>query len=157
MSDIPDWLVELASQRDADEDEGEEVTPPSPEVAETDADEVTTEWDFLRTPPAVAEEAAPSSRWDGDAGGTGKALSTPAAARHVAALDEGEVIESLRGEVDAEALALAPVAVAVRTSSPPLIPGLLPWQQAVLAILLLLDIAVIGLLFLVMLGKMSIG
>ena len=34
--------------------------------------------------------------------------------------------------------------------------GLVPWQQAVLSVLLFLDIAVIGLLFLAMLGRISI-
>lgn len=34
--------------------------------------------------------------------------------------------------------------------------GMLPWQQAVLSVLLFLDIAVIGILFLAMLGRISI-
>ncbi|TFG65711.1 MAG: hypothetical protein E4H27_10610 [Anaerolineales bacterium] len=34
--------------------------------------------------------------------------------------------------------------------------GMLPWQQAVLSVMLFLDIAVIGLLFLAMLGRIAI-
>lgn len=38
-----------------------------------------------------------------------------------------------------------------------LLGGLLPWQRFVLALLLFLDVAVVGFLFLVMLGCMEIG
>ncbi len=70
---------------------------------------------------------------------------------------EGEIVEVLRSQVKSDE-AVPQEDVAMRAVGAGRgIAGLLPWQQAVLAILLLLDIAVIGLLFLVMLGKMSIG
>ncbi len=71
--------------------------------------------------------------------------------------DEGEVIDVLRSQVEADAVAADALGAAPTSASDRRIAGLLPWQQAVLAILVLLDIAVIGFLFLVILGKIVIG
>jgi hypothetical protein len=42
-------------------------------------------------------------------------------------------------------------------AAPSPLSGLLPWQRFVLALLLFLDVAVVGFLFLVMLGCMAIS
>lgn len=145
MSDIPDWLVELAAQRDDDDEE----TPPVSEAVETSADEIEEEWDFLRASPADVE-VSDTDDWKPFA--AAGVASSPAEEEN-----EGEVIEVLRSQVEAGDVAPEAPDIAPRRAVGFQIAGLLPWQQAVLAILLLLDIAVIGFLFLVMLGKMSIG
>lgn len=145
MSDIPDWLVELAAQRDDDE----EAPTSDSETTEISADDVEEEWDFLRASPASAGETT-TDDWDAfPAAGAATLVSEEAA--------EGEVIDVLRSQVEADdRIPETPVVTPRRAAGRP-IAGLVPWQQAVLAILLLLDVAVIGFLFLVMLGKMSIG
>ena len=140
MSDIPDWLVELAAQRDEGDDENTEAE----ELEEP-------EWDFLRSEP---EPQAPSAEIP-------VAPEVPTPADEVVDvpvtvdMDEGELIDVLRSQVEVDSEMTEAVEASPRRRLR--IPGLLPWQQFVLALLLLLDIVVIGLLFLVMLGRMSIG
>ena len=137
MSDIPDWLVELAAQRDDNEEE-DEVTLDAVEAEVIQDDQE--EWDFLRSaPPAVEETSTVAPAYAGDE------------------VDDGEVIDALRSQAEADAVAADALDAAPKSTSGRRIGGLLPWQQAVLAILLLLDIAVIGFLFLVILGKIVIG
>jgi hypothetical protein len=142
MSDIPDWLVELAAQRE--EDDGEDEGMP--------------EWDFLR-----ADVDAPSESVEEveelASGATGSEL--PAESVAVAPvpaedLDEDTLIHSLRSQVEEEEVEAARVVPSPERRSFR-IPGLAPWQQLVLAVLLLLDVLVIGLLFLVMFGRLSFG
>ncbi len=166
MSDIPDWLVELAAQRDDAED-----TATTSEDASADADEVAvgdvqSEWDFLRPSPAVTAAEASATKgsvespvveesddWDAFVRGASPA---PAEATAEEA-GKGEIIEVLRSQVESTEATLQRDAAMPAVSAGRGIAGLLLWQQAVLAILLLLDVAVIGFLFLVMLGKISIG
>lgn len=136
MSDIPDWLVELAAQQNQEDEEEEEP-----------------EWDFLRAepepeelPPTIEEAPVPG----------GRAATTDVPPPMVPAeVDEGDLMDSLRSQVEAvdddEMFedAQPTRSIALR------IPGLLPWQQFVLAVLLFLDIGVIGFIFLVMLGRIS--
>ncbi len=137
MGDIPDWLVELAAQRD----EGNEAEE--------------TEWDILRADD-TEEPAAGSAEADVAVEVSPEAVEE-STATDTANLDEGALIDVLRSQVEADETAadVVPTSSGKRTGFH--IPGLLPWQQLVLAALLLLDIIVIGLLFLVMLGRMSIG
>ncbi len=173
MSDIPDWLVELAAQRDDEADTAAASEDAPVGADEAAAGDVQSEWDFLRPSPVVtpaeasaaeglqtegpADEglaAEESDDWDAFVRG----IAAPAPAEAVAEeASEGEIVEVLRSQVKSDE-AVPQEDVAMRAVGAGRgIAGLLPWQQAVLAILLLLDIAVIGLLFLVMLGKMSIG
>ncbi len=137
MSDIPDWLVELAAQQDDDEEEEELET---------------SEWDFMRGDPqsaaAIPEpveelpEAQPSPdtdprKDDGEAD------------------QEEDVMATLRTQVEMDEAAAALDSRDVRDRPPRRIFGLQPWQQLVLSILLLLDVVVIGLLLLAMLGRIS--
>ncbi|MCU0521185.1 MAG: hypothetical protein MUF84_10895 [Anaerolineae bacterium] len=147
MSDIPDWLVELAAQRDDNEEE--DAAPLEAEELETIPDDVQEEWDFLRAAPSAAEETSTASL------DSAPAVSLPLAPGEEA--DEGEVIDVLRGQAEAAAVAAEALEAAPKSASGRRIAGLLPWQQAVLAILLLLDIVVIGFLFLVILGRIAIG
>jgi hypothetical protein len=69
--------------------------------------------------------------------------------------EDDDLMASLRSQVDLEEAAEA--SSEERSFSLNLsIPGLLPWQQLVLSVLLFLDILVVGLLFLVMLGRVGI-
>ncbi len=138
MGDIPDWLVELAAQRDEEDDEADE-----------------TEWDILRADD-TEEPAAGSAEADVPVEASPEVVERDAA-MDTANLDEGALIDVLRSQVETEEEAADVVSATSRKGIGLLIPGLLPWQQLVLAALLLLDIIVIGLLFLVMLGRMTIG
>ncbi len=141
MSDIPDWLRELATESDQEgalggdssvQDEGSE-----PAVNERSAESVD-------SPPIV--EITPAAEIPDEA------LSQPTDQ------DELDLMEQLRSQVDVEEEEVA------ESSSPGLsfsiddllIGGLEPIQQFVLAVLLFLDVLVIGLLFLVMLGRLAI-
>ncbi len=140
MSDIPDWLIELAAQRDEDEEDEEP------------------EWDFLRSEPdSEDEQEAPGTRPFAES----TEAEAPVSIEELDSSDEGEqdedVMEALRSQVEAEEEAdvLEPSdasgdAMSLR------IAGLKPWQQLVLAILILMDVVVIGMLLLVMLGRVSI-
>ena len=137
MSDIPDWLVELASPGSDDDQEAEErdddvfdfasseplIYTPEPEPAEA----------MFEVSPAPVEPAAQPPETD------------------------AELMDALRSQVEADELADAMDPAKPKRSISLRLPGLLPWQQFVLALLLLLDVIVIGLLFLVMLGRVSIG
>jgi hypothetical protein len=137
MSDIPDWLVELASPESDDDQEAEErdddvfdfasseplIYTPEPEPAEA----------MFEVSPAPVEPEAQSPETD------------------------AELMDALRSQVEADELADAVDLAKPKRSISLRLPGLLPWQQFVLALLLLLDVIVIGLLFLVMLGRVSIG
>ncbi|MGC9469723.1 MAG: hypothetical protein ACP5HS_14095 [Anaerolineae bacterium] len=135
MSDIPDWLVELAAQQSQDDSE----------------EEAESEWDFLRDEPEPELEPELEPLATERLQDQGPPEPTPD-------MEEGELVETLRSQVDAEdeEPEVQEEAVASGPAFSLRIPGLLPWQQFVLAVLLFLDIAVIGLLFLVMLGRMSI-
>ena len=136
MSDIPDWLVELAAQGGDDDQEAEEsdddvfdfapseplIYTPEPEPAEAM---------FEVTPEPVEPAQAPET--------------------------DAELMDALRSQVEADELEDAIEAAKPKRRISLRLPGLLPWQQFVLALLLLLDVIVIGLLFLVMLGRVSIG
>jgi len=137
MSDIPDWLVELASQGSDDDQEAEQpdddaldsasseplIYTPDPEPAKA----------MFEVIPASAEPEAPVPETDAD------------------------LMDALRSQVEADELEDAVEAAKPKRGISLRLPGLLPWQQFVLALLLLLDVIVIGLLFLVMLGRVSIG
>lgn len=127
MSDIPDWLVGLAAQRDDDEEDEipaqEQELEPEPSA-----------WESREIERAEAPVFAP------DVDDEAEAL---------------DMMSALRSQVESEAEEQA-AAVPDRRTSGFRIPGLVPWQQFVLSVLLFMDIAVIGLLFLVMLGRIAI-
>ncbi len=140
MSDIPDWLRELATESDQDESleggvSGEEGADET--VAPDDSTAYVTGSSVAEvTPSEASEEIQPQS--------TDR--------------DDLDLMEQLRSQVDSEEEERS------ESSSPALsfslddvlIEGLDPVQQFVLAVLLFLDVLVIGLLFLVMLGRISI-
>ena len=134
MSDVPDWLVELAAQGSDDDQEG----------AESDDDV----FDFASSEPLVyTPEVEPAeSTFE----------VTPAPVVQAPETD-ADLMDALRSQVEADELEDAIEATKPKRSISLRLPGLLPWQQFVLALLLLLDVIVIGLLFLVMLGRVSIG
>ena len=135
MSDIPDWLVELAAQGGQDEEDSEATTGAEDTIEAEAADSFmfATEPERLVEP----EEVTPSAEES----------------------EEGapeDLMESLRSQMEAEA-ALEDIEEEEDRSSINLrIPGLLAWQQLVLTVLLFLDVVVIGLLFLVMTGRVAI-
>ncbi|MGC9346936.1 MAG: hypothetical protein ACP5JG_02255 [Anaerolineae bacterium] len=125
MSDIPDWLVELAAQRDADEEDEEDEF--LTDVQASPADE------YEEPEPTTFSEATPT---------TGEP-------------EDDDLMAALRSQVDFEEVEEEPAEK--RSFSINLaIPGLQPWQQLVLSVLLFLDILVVGLLFLVILGRVGI-
>ena len=141
MSDIPDWLRELAAESDqedmlGDESAVEEDTDPSP----SDAD------------------SAPAAHGPSSSRDVMRDESSEASQPQSEEPDELDLMDQLRSQVDAEE------EDAAEPSSPApsfslddvLIGGLEPVQQFVLAVLLFLDVLVIGLLFLVMLGRIAI-
>ncbi len=134
MSDIPDWLVELAAQGGQDE---EEETVNGSELPQDDFSE---SFDFVSENELVVapEDAAPLTE------------------EEQAEEPEADLMAALRSQVEADVAQADAVAEKPGRSFGLRLPGLLPWQQLVLAILLLLDVVVIGLLFLVMLGRVSI-
>lgn len=140
MSDIPDWLRELAAESDQEDALGGERPTGDEGDEPADVDRSTEPADG---PPVVEV--------------------TPASAPHDEVRpqpndqDDLDLMEQLRSQVDVEE--------EESESSPPrpslslddiLIGGLEPVQQFVLAVLLFLDVLVIGLLFLVMLGRIGI-
>jgi hypothetical protein len=68
----------------------------------------------------------------------------------VAAFEGEDLMDDLRSQVVAEEPVPEP---SVRRARSRYILGLLPWQILFLAVLMLLDVVVIGMLFLVMLGR----
>jgi hypothetical protein len=137
MSDIPDWLRELA-----DESDQEDMLDDESSVLE-DSDTSTADADSA----SVAQDPSP-----------GDVMSAEFSQPQSEEPDELDLMDQLRSQVDAEE------EDAVEPSSPAtsfslddvLIGGLEPIQQFVLAVLLFLDVLVIGLLFLVMLGRIAI-
>jgi len=156
MSDIPDWLVELAAQSSGPEgDDGEPAGPPpsdetsaSSEVSDVmDALDVSEDdlFEFASEPLIFTEVDEPAQDF---------AEVTPTA---IEPETEAELMDALRSQVEADDLGEIAEPDAPRRALNIGIPGLLPWQQLVLAVLLFLDVVVIGLLFLVMLGRISLG
>ncbi|MBN1249753.1 MAG: hypothetical protein JXC32_18970 [Anaerolineae bacterium] len=133
MSDIPDWLVELAAQGGPDEEE--EGAESAPEPVESESSDAFT---FAPEPQTVVEPLAVAPETDEDESAQ-------------------DLMETLRNQVEAEeAEEEAATAEKPSRSFSLRLPGLLPWQQLVLTVLFLLDVIVIGLLILVMLGRVSI-
>lgn len=148
MSDIPDWLIELAAQRDEDDEEDEEP-----------------EWDFLRSEPEGEDEQATMGATRPVAESTEAAA--PTAVEEEEEFDEEfgsfeesqqdeDVMEALRSQVEVDEAETLEPAEAVDPLLNLTIRGLQPWQQLVLAVLVLLDVVVIGMMLLVMLGRVSI-
>jgi hypothetical protein len=134
MSEIPDWLVELAAQQ------GEE----------SDAD-AESEWDFLRAEPAVDTSASSAAE---------ATFREPALLAEVPVLaadaSSGDLVADLRSQVEDEEPEEEWASRPAKSMLDFRLAGLLPWQQLVLAVLLFFDISIIGLLFLVMLGRIAI-
>ena len=133
MSEIPDWLVELAAQQ-GDND---------------DAEDGESEWDFLQVEPAEDSHQEPSF---------GQSLfSEPPTASPVPASADVEEDDDLMADLRSQVESVEPEELpARRPSKSPLdyrVAGLRPWQQLVLSVLLFLDVGIIGLLFLVMMGR----
>lgn len=134
MSDIPDWLVELAAQGSDDDQEAEDRDDDVLDFASSESPVHTPETEVAETMLEVASAPVePPPETDADP------------------------MDVLRSQVEADELEDALEPVKPRRRIGLRLPGLLPWQQFVLALLLLLDVIVIGLLFLVMLGRVSIG
>jgi hypothetical protein len=143
MSEIPDWLVELASQQGEDDDAEEE-----------------SEWDFLRAEPAVDSHAA--------APVVQSPLSEPAARQQAPTIpqwqapavaddaEDDDLMAALRTQAERVEAVQAPESRRTKSALDFRVAGLQPWQQLVLAILVFLDAGIIGLLFLVMLGRVAI-
>ena len=126
MGEIPDWLIELAEN--ADKDDSEQTGENITEMLSEGQTEV------LPEPPPVY---TPESGF----------LEEP-----VTLMDE------LRSQVDAipeEEDHREREPDAAKPRKPISFAGMVPWQLAVLSIMLFLDIAIIGLLFLTMLGRIS--
>ncbi len=131
MSDVPDWLVELAAQGNDDDGEDEERDDDVFDFASSES--------LVYTPEPEPTEATPGV--------------TPAPVPET----DADLMDALRSQVEVDELEDAAKAAKPKRGISLRLPGLLPWQQFVLALLLLLDVIVIGLLFLVMLGRVSIG
>ncbi|MCJ7549831.1 MAG: hypothetical protein MUQ30_09140 [Anaerolineae bacterium] len=137
MSDVPDWLVELAAQGNDDDREDDERD-----------DDV---FDFASSEPLnFSPEPEPGETMFE---ATQAAVETEAQAPET----DADPMDALRSQVEAEDLEDGIGVAKPKRGLSLRLPGLLPWQQFVLALLLLLDVIVIGLLFLVMLGRVSIG
>jgi len=135
MSDIPDWLVELAAQQDeggGEEQEGAE----SPELEDT-----------------FSQGTGPQTEVDASAETTLTLLEEESPSPP----EEKDLVQELRSQVVVDdTLAVSEEAVVLSDHRGGVFIGLQPWQQFVLALLLFLDVAVIGLLVLVMLGRVAI-
>ena len=145
MSDIPDWLRELASESDEEDSLEGDAQP------ESDADELT-----------VVEDTAPEVEVSPEEGETEAEISVSESADEIQPTprepDDLGLMEQLRSQVDSgqEEESESPSPGPSFSLDDVLIGGLEPVQQFVLAVLLFLDILVIGLLFLVILGRISI-
>lgn len=134
MSEIPDWLMQqLAPDEEEPDDLG--IAPPLEEAPEpAPLDDVyglmgLTEPDDSPNP--VAEMADPMAALRTEIDSTEEAASS------------ASLFESM-------------TTPAARTTTSNLSLGILPWQRLFLSVLLFLDVGIIGLLFLVMLGSISI-
>lgn len=131
MGEIPNWLIELAE--DAENDDNE------------DADDVTNDIEYPDQTEDAQETEELTEQYAGSQASSGF-LEEP-----VALMDE------LRSQVDPQRDEMVPVKTGTEESVKPVsFLGMLPWQIAILSVFLFLDIAVIGLLFLAMLGRISI-
>jgi hypothetical protein len=134
MSDIPDWLMELAAQQEDDDEDSGPAQAPEPAEPSWESREIGS----AGTRPRPEERAAVS---ESDASGDDDAsLDMMSALRNQVEIDQEEEAASEQRARDSRFR----------------IPGLVPWQQFVLSVLLFMDIAVIGMLFLVMLGRVVI-
>jgi hypothetical protein len=138
MSEIPDWLRELATESDQEEFpegglSGDAEDTPVPDDSNASAESPSA---VEVTPSSASEETrTQSSDSEGDL----------------------DLMEQLRNQVDSEEEESEPSSPALSFSlDNVIIEGLEPVQQFVLAVLLFLDVLVIGLLFLVMLGRIAI-
>lgn len=142
MSEIPDWLVKLASQQGEDDDTEEE-----------------SEWDFLRAEPAVDIHAAvPVVQSSLSEPAVGQPAHGPQWLEPIVAddADDDDLMAALRTQAERVEAVEAPESRRTKSALDFRIAGLQPWQHLVLSILVFLDAGIIGLLFLVMLGRMVI-
>jgi len=142
MSEIPDWLMQLTPNDDEDIDN--ETPDPAPAQPE---DELP---DWLMQVTAAEED----KKADHDA-----LNFTPPPEPEAAPITEAvDPMEALRTQMapSAEASFMEMAEPTARTAAPDLTLGLLSWQRFFLSVLLFLDVAIIGLLFLVMLGSIAI-
>lgn len=136
MSDIPDWLVELAAQQGegGEEEQGQE------------GQEDTAFEDALSAEAETQTDVLPDV-----------AALTPLEDEGSSPPEETDLVQELRSQVAVEGpLAASEEVGAFSDRHRGVLVGLQPWQQFVLALLLFLDVAVIGLLILVMLGRVVI-
>jgi hypothetical protein len=145
MSDIPDWLVELAAQGDLDEDEASDSASES-QASESSAssfqDSGSEAEDFDDTDifsQSTGDEAVTADDAEEDEDTTQDLMVVLRDQVAAGAAEEGVKVEDGASR-----------SFSLRTL------GLLPWQQLVLTVLLFLDVVVIGLLILVMLGRVAI-
>lgn len=143
MSDIPDWLVELAAQGDLDDDE---------------ASESASELQASESSAVSLQDSGSEAQVFGDTDIFSQSTEdVDVAADEVEDDATQDLMVTLRNQVAAGA---AEEGVKVEDASARSfslrIPGLLPWQQLVLTVLLFLDVVVIGLLILVMAGRVAI-
>jgi hypothetical protein len=136
MSEIPDWLVELAAHQGEEDDDDE------------------SEWDFLQAEPAEDSYSASNSAQS--------SFSEPAmpfqalSAAEAAAQEDDDLMADLRSQVEIVEPEEAPAAKSTKSALDYRVAGLRPWQQLVLSVLVFLDVGIIGLLFLVMLERIVI-
>jgi hypothetical protein len=140
MSDIPEWLRELADESEYEEplegDLSADDGGAEPVVGGDSVDAVARASEPEVTPFEPQEEIRPQTSDQ----------------------DDLALMEELRSQVDAEEdEEIEPASPSLSFSlDDVLIEGLEPVQQFVLAVLLFLDVVVIGLLFLVMLGRIAL-
>ena len=133
MGEIPDWLIELAEN--AENEDTEQIRE---ELTESLADQPTES--LPEQPTEIAIESPLTQVPDSGF------LEEP-----VALMDE------LRSQVEPQfAEELQDEPPAERLKKPISFAGMVPWQLAILSIMIFLDIAIVGLLFLAILGRISI-
>jgi len=113
--------------------------------------------DWLRelAPEEAEDEDIPSREPPAPASPSPASASAPVEEDEIAAgNDDWDMLGDLRGEMEAEEAASEESKP--RRKSSRRIAGLLPWQRFVLALLAFFDIAFVGFLFLVMLGRIAI-
>jgi hypothetical protein len=133
VSEIPDWLVELAAQQgDNDEEEAGE-----------------SEWDFFQVEPAENSRPEPSV----EQRSFSESAAPPQAPVFADMAEDDDPMANLRSQVESVEPEELPVRRTTKSALDYRVAGLRPWQQLVLSVLLFLDVGIIGLLFLVMLGR----
>jgi hypothetical protein len=128
-SDMPDWLAGLVSApEDEDEDEDQFLAAPVQPRAS-----------------AVQPQAAVPQP---------QAAARPQVGIQMGVLEDDDMMADLRSQVAEEEITPPPSAKRGRSRTRSrYVFGLLPWQVFFLSLLMFLDVAVIGMLFLVMLGR----